>query len=309
NEANAIIAHGTMLLLRKATLVRVGGWTSETIVEDTELGLRLLATGFRTHYTNTRYGYGMLPNSVDAYRRQRQRWAHGAMQILRMYWRHLLPWRRELAWRQKGHFLSGWLVWLSDAAAAALAVLNLLATPLIMTGLIALPPASLVTPALVAFAVAGLHTAILYRRRVTRAPHRIAAAALCAMSLQLVVARSVLTGLLGRELPFRRTEKGRSAMMTSAGRRTAKAEPLLGLLLVAAASALWSTNAHDVWEQTLFALLLAVQSLPFLATAVLDVIERMSSGGLPASRRWRPRAPAGRLRDSPIRVPRARRSA
>ncbi|MCG8544559.1 MAG: glycosyltransferase, partial [Alphaproteobacteria bacterium] len=293
NEANAIIAHGTMLLLRKHALARTGGWRSETIVEDTELGLRLLAAGHRAHYTNTRYGYGMLPNSVDAYRRQRQRWAHGAMQILRMYWRFLLPWRRDLTWRQKGHFLSGWLVWLSDAAAAALAVLNLLATPLILTGLIALPPASLVIPALVAFAVAGLHTAILYRRRVTRAPRRIAAAALCAMGLQLVVAGSVLTGLLGRKLPFRRTEKGRSATATTAHRRSARAEPWLGLVLAAAAASLWATNAHDVREQTLFALLLAVQSLPFLATAVLDVIERIDVGALPASRRWRP-ASAGR---------------
>ena len=286
NEANAIIAHGTMLLLRKNALTRTGRWRSETIVEDTELGLRLLAAGYRTHYTTTRYGYGVLPNSVAAYRRQRQRWAHGAMQILRMYWRFLVPWRRELSWRQKGHFLSGWLVWLSDAAAAALAFLNLAATPLILAGVIALPPASLVVPALAAFAVAVFHTVILYRRRVTSHPRRIAAAALCAMGLQLVVAGSVLTGLLGRTRPFRRTDKGRSA--AGARRKGAKPEPWLGLLLAAAAGALWIVNVHDIWEQTLFASLLAVQSLPFLSATILDVVERLDADPESAQRGWRP---------------------
>ena len=39
NEANAIIVHGTMCLIRRAALVAAGGWSSDTIVEDTDLGL------------------------------------------------------------------------------------------------------------------------------------------------------------------------------------------------------------------------------------------------------------------------------
>lgn len=276
NEENAIIAHGTMLLLRRSAVHRAGGWASDTIVEDTELGLRLLALGYRAHYTRRRYGYGVLPSGVAAYRRQRQRWAHGAMQILRKHWRLLIPWRRTLTRRQKGQFIAGWLVWQSDAAAVLLAILNLAAAPLILTGAIALPPACLIIPALAAFIVAGLHTMILYRRCVTRAPQRIAAAALCAMSLQLVVAKSIFSGLLGRRLPFRRTEKGcaeSAAIRTARPKSDVRLETMLGILTAGTAIYLWAGNTHNVWEQTLFASVLGMQSLPFLAAATLNFIE------------------------------------
>ena len=39
NEANAIIAHGTMCLIRREALLAAGSWSSDTIVEDTDLGL------------------------------------------------------------------------------------------------------------------------------------------------------------------------------------------------------------------------------------------------------------------------------
>ena len=66
NENNAIIVHGTMCLIRRAALEAAGGWSSDTICEDTDLGLTILELGWRAHYTNRRYGYGLLP---DSYRR------------------------------------------------------------------------------------------------------------------------------------------------------------------------------------------------------------------------------------------------
>ncbi|HXQ08611.1 MAG TPA: glycosyltransferase, partial [Bradyrhizobium sp.] len=39
NEYNAIIVHGTMCLIRRTALEAAGGWSSDTIVEDTDLGL------------------------------------------------------------------------------------------------------------------------------------------------------------------------------------------------------------------------------------------------------------------------------
>ncbi len=66
NEDNAIVAHGTMLLMRRSAFEEVGGWQTDTITEDTELGLRLFEAGYSAHYTNRRYGFGLLP---DNYRR------------------------------------------------------------------------------------------------------------------------------------------------------------------------------------------------------------------------------------------------
>ena len=62
NEYNAIIVHGTMCLIRRAALEAAGGWSSDTICEDTDLGLTLLELGWQAHYTNRRYGHGLLPD-------------------------------------------------------------------------------------------------------------------------------------------------------------------------------------------------------------------------------------------------------
>ena len=81
NEVNAIIVHGTMCLIRRAAIEQAGGWSSDTIVEDSDIGLALLERGWLAHYTNRRYGYGLLPDTFEAYKRQRQRWAFGGIQL------------------------------------------------------------------------------------------------------------------------------------------------------------------------------------------------------------------------------------
>ena len=52
NEANAIIVHGTMCLIRRAAMDMAGGWAGDTICEDTDLGLAIIEQGWLTHYTN-----------------------------------------------------------------------------------------------------------------------------------------------------------------------------------------------------------------------------------------------------------------
>ena len=65
NEANAIVVHGTMCLVRRSALMEAGSWSSDTICEDTDLGLTMLERGWRAHYTNRRYGWGLLPESFE----------------------------------------------------------------------------------------------------------------------------------------------------------------------------------------------------------------------------------------------------
>lgn len=47
---NALVMHGTMLLLRREILDAVGSWDERHICEDTELGLRILEQGHRIVY-------------------------------------------------------------------------------------------------------------------------------------------------------------------------------------------------------------------------------------------------------------------
>ena len=93
NEANSIIVHGTMCLIRRAAMDKAGGWAGDTICEDTDLGLGIIEQGWLTHYTNHRYGYGLLPDTFEAFKKQRHRWAYGGFQIVKKHWRRFLPGR------------------------------------------------------------------------------------------------------------------------------------------------------------------------------------------------------------------------
>src|SRR5205085_8021353 len=140
NENNAIVVHGTMCLIRRAALEAAGGWSSDTICEDTDLGLSILELGWRAQYTNRRYGFGLLPDSYEAYKKQRHRWAYGGAQIVRKHWRHLLPGARTLSPEQKRDFAIGWLNWLgAESVGVLVAILNLLWVPVVAFVGIAIP--------------------------------------------------------------------------------------------------------------------------------------------------------------------------
>ena len=49
----------------EADIEAAGGWSSDTIVEDTDLGLTALELGWQIHYTNRRYGHGLLPDTFE----------------------------------------------------------------------------------------------------------------------------------------------------------------------------------------------------------------------------------------------------
>ena len=115
NERNAIIQHGTMTLVRRYVLWAVGGWSEWCITEDAELGLRVFEAGYEALYIPQSYGAGLMPDTFIDYKRQRFRWAYGAMQILRHHATALLrPASSALTAGQRYHFIAGWLPWLAD---------------------------------------------------------------------------------------------------------------------------------------------------------------------------------------------------
>jgi hypothetical protein len=296
NEDNAIIAHGTMLLIRRSAFEQVGRWSAETITEDTELGLRILRAGYTAAYTNRRYGWGLLPDTFRAFQVQRDRWVFGAVQIIRKHWRALLPGNRSLTRAQKFQFAAGWSQWLSDAFGVVSAGLNLAWVPMILFVGVLIPMVPFTLPILALFAVNLLHCALLYAVRVKLPRRHIAGAALAAMSLQLTVARAVGKGLLRHHMPFRRTEKGgltRLLGLPAANSLIAGPETFVGVALAAAAAALVATNNLQMLEINVFAATLAVQSLPFLAAPVMVMLERISPllGRLTARRAGGPPLP------------------
>jgi GT2 family glycosyltransferase len=119
NEVNAIIVHGTMCLIRRTAMEMAGGWAGDTICEDTDLGLGIIEHGWLTHYTNHRYGHGLLPDTYEAFKKQRHRWAYGGFQIVKKHWRRFLPGATRLSPDQRREFALGWLkasVWWSPSS-------------------------------------------------------------------------------------------------------------------------------------------------------------------------------------------------
>jgi hypothetical protein len=134
-----------------------------------------------------------------------------------------------------------------------------------------IPQAILTVPILATFVIYLAHFVVLYRLRVSTTKTQVATSAVVAMSVQFTVAKAVWDGLIKDHLGFNRTAKG------GAGKKPREFqafwEAILAGLLVAAAFAVWSTNWHRVLELDLYAAVLAVQSLPFLAAVGVALLE------------------------------------
>jgi exo-beta-1,3-glucanase (GH17 family)/cellulose synthase/poly-beta-1,6-N-acetylglucosamine synthase-like glycosyltransferase len=272
NEFNAIVMHGTMILIRRSALEAAGNWATDTIVEDSDLGLAILEHGYIAHYTNHRYGHGLLPDTFDAYKRQRQRWAYGGFQLLRKHWRRLLPRVDGLSREQKREYGIGWLTWLgSDSIGVVVALLNIIWVPVVAFANIAVPDRILTLPIIATFTVSVIHFVTLYRLRVRISAAQMLGAVCAAMAVQWTVARAVGMGIVNESVPFLRTSKGGS---TRKGPDfPAFWEAVIAVLLLVGALTLVITNYKQVYEINIFAAVLVVQSLPFIAAVMLATIE------------------------------------
>jgi exo-beta-1,3-glucanase (GH17 family)/cellulose synthase/poly-beta-1,6-N-acetylglucosamine synthase-like glycosyltransferase len=273
NEANAIIVHGTMCLIRRAAMDMAGGWAGDTICEDTDLGLAIIEHGWLTHYTNERYGHGLLPDTYEAFKKQRHRWAYGGFQIVRKHWRRFLPGASRLSPDQRREFALGWLNWLgAESLGVVVAILNLIWVPIVAFADIAIPDKILTLPIIASFIVSLVHFVALYRLRVHVKAGQMLGAMIAAMSVQWTVSRAVAQGLITEHLPFARTSKGGLSVMSIEFQ--AFWEAVIGVLLLIGATVLVVTNSYkEVREIYVFAAVLVLESLPFLSAVAIAILE------------------------------------
>lgn len=274
NERNAIIQHGTMTLVRRTVLVEQQGWPEWCICEDAELGLRMFKAGHEAVYVNHPFGRGLTPHSFAGYKGQRFRWAYGAVQILKAHWRSLLPWdKNPLTTGQRYHFAMGWLPWFADALHLIFTVAALVWS----VGLIVLPKyfsfplAAFLVPVLALFAFKVTHSLWLYRERVPCTWRQSLLASLAGMSLTHTVARAMMMGLFTSSQPFLRTPK--AAEKTALVRALTHARDELKVLaaLMVAALGVGLRYGFESTEATLWVLIVAVQSLPYLAAGLVSL--------------------------------------
>jgi glucan 1,3-beta-glucosidase len=273
NEGNAIIVHGTMCLIRRAAMDMAGGWSSDTICEDSDLGLAIQELGWVTHYTNHRYGQGLLPDTYEAFKKQRHRWAYGGFQIVKKHWRRFLPGASRLTPDQRREYGLGWLNWLgAESLGVLVALLNLVWVPIVAFADIAIPDKILTLPIMAAFAVSLLHFLSMYRLRVPVKSGQMLGAMIAAMSVQWTVSRAVAQGLITEHLAFARTSKGGLSRMSIEFQ--AFWEAVIGALLLIGAGVLVASNSYkQITEIYVFAAVLVLQSLPFLAAVSIATLE------------------------------------
>lgn len=288
---NAIIQHGTMVLIRKAALDAADGWGAWCITEDAELGLRLHAAGWRSVYIRDTLGRGLLPDDWAGYANQRHRWAYGGIRILRRHWRAFLP-GSPLAPRQRLRYAAGWLPWIGDGIGILFACLSVVwtALALLVPNYIELPEPILFLPPLVAFAGRSLIAYALHRGRVPCRPLDSLGAALAGIALAPTIGRAVLHAVLYPDAPFRRTPKGMRRHGPAAALRAVLFEALLAAsLLGAAVLTVWLQR--DEPTTALWAGALAIQAVPPLLAVGLALLATIRGPATlaPRSAQTRPR--------------------
>ena len=285
NERNAIIQHGTMTLVRRAALHEVKGWAEWCITEDAELGLRLLERGYQAHYLPKSYGRGLMPETFFDYKRQRARWAYGAVQILRRHFRSLLGRSSTLTRGQRYHFVAGWLPWLADGLSL---IFNLAAlgwsTAMVLSPQRFDPPLvmfSVLPIALFIFKLVKL--AHLYVSRVGANVRQTMAAALAGLALSHTIGVAVVKGLATRSQPFVRTPKVARRHALRWAFAWASQETVLLILLLTAAFLL-SHQVHvftqivGVPEELrgpdvrLWIAVLLIQAVPYAAALLVSIV-------------------------------------
>lgn len=285
NEHNAIIQHGTMTLIRRKALEETGQWAVWTICEDAELGLRLLENGYESVYLNHRFGHGLTPDSFTAYKKQRFRWAYGAVQILKGHWRSLTPFRETgLTPTQKYHFVTGWVPWFADAFYVLFSILSVFWT----IGLILAPQtfdfplAIFVMPTIGVFVAKLIHHLFLYSTRVKCNWRQRIGSAIAGMGLTYSIGKAMWMGMLTKTIPFLRTPKCEGKAAWTAGFMMASEETALMVLQLASAAAILIAYGWNDLDARLWALVLGVQSIPYAAALVTAIVSATPTSGLMA---------------------------
>ena len=251
NEYDAIIQHGTMTLVRRTCMEEMNGWATWCITEDTELGLRLMETGYGAMYSRERFGHGLTPDHFAGYKKQRFRWAYGAMQIMKAHAGKMLSNTTKLTFWQKYHFVAGWLPWFADALNliftwAGLAwVLAVLVPPLFGIKPVGLPPAEFIIPTIGIFVFKLVYSFGLYADRVKCTFRQSLGASLAGLALTYTVGRAVIYGLATSRLPFMRTPKMDERATLGMALGMARGEAVLTALLWLAAAVLWNDRGRD----------------------------------------------------------------
>lgn len=277
NDRDAIIQHGTMTMIRRKVMDELK-WADWTICEDAELGLRVFEKGYSAAYAHQSFGKGLMPDTFIDYKKQRFRWAYGAIQIMKGHARSLFLGKdTQLKSGQRYHFIAGWLPWVADG-------LNIFFTvgALLWSAAMIIVPQR-VDPPLLIFAIPPLalfffklgKILFLYRKAMDVSLVRSFQAAIAGLALSHTIAKAVLYGAFTKTIPFFRTPKMASNHGILVALAEAREEVFVMLLLWGAAIGICFAQGLESADEKFWVAMLLVQSLPYLAALIMALLSSL----------------------------------
>jgi len=227
---------------------------------------------------------GLMPDTFVDFKKQRFRWAFGAVQILRRHSGNLF--RRgqgKLTAGQRYHFLAGWLPWVADGinllfnigalcwSLAMLVAPEKIDPPLLIFSILPL--------ALFTFKVGKL--VYLYRTRVGATTVQTIAAALAGLALTHTIGKATLTGFLVRSKPFFRTPKQAHKQALLKALSAAREETLLLIALCLASFCIIQAFGTETLDLLMWSIMLLLQAVPYAAALIVSIVSALPA--LPAS--------------------------
>ena len=281
NERDTVPFVGTMGLFRRSALTDLGGWNEWCICEDTEASLRVLKAGWSGLYIPRCFGRGVVPPSFAGMLTQRHRWCYGAMQILRLHWRSLMPWDRSpdnhLTAAQRRDYLMASLSWFRDLVMLAFSLILFAITGLLVThsgfavapldGVQSVLPLSFIMIATICMMSTLRHwTTISYRRALL--------SLVISLSVAFVIARGCIEGVARRDGVFLRTSKAGGRRTTFTALKLTRWETALAIALYISVGLLAGLR-HKPW---LLLFLIFVQATVYLCGPIAAVWNLRAQG-------------------------------
>jgi cellulose synthase (UDP-forming) len=229
NSWDAVVCAGTSFVVRRSALDQVGGFIETAISEDFVTGIAIAAKGWQLYYLAEKLSAGLAAETMQDFLRQRQRWAAGTIQALRLPEGPLRV--SGLNWQQRLVFLEGALHWFNTVPRLVLLLMPL------SIGFFGVVPVHFTTDALLNKLLPLWLCLLLSVGWLNRGSRHALLAELPGWALAIPLASTVLMGICGKVIPFRITPKHR--INQKGGIATQLAIPLFSLLLLNGIN-LWS---------------------------------------------------------------------
>lgn len=213
----AVVCAGTSFLARRTALDSVGGFVEAAVSEDFVTGIAMAAQGWKLRYLGEKLSAGLAAETMLDFVRQRQRWAGGTLQALRLPQGPLRV--SGLSWGQRLAYLEGALHWVNTLPRLALLLLPL------SIGWLGVIPVRYTAQELISLLLPLWLALLLSTGWLNRSSRHALLADLPGWALAIPLSVTVLQGAWGRVMPFRITPKHR--VLEQGG-----IDPLLGMPLL-----------------------------------------------------------------------------